>query len=408
MKSLQFDFSIPRYVWTKITGRWIPSMHWHPQLSCLRMREVPLPEITHEEWARIKVHYGGICGSDINLLTLHDSPATSPYASFPFTIGHEVSGVIDQAGKEVTAFQEGDRVVVDPILSCEPRGIKEPCPACQQGDFSLCHNKISGLLSPGLLIGACKDTGGGWSSHLLAHKSQLIKLPDEVSDLNAVMVEPFSCALHAIMRNPPKDDDTVLVIGAGVIGLCVVAAIRALGMRSRILVLAKHGYQAELATHFGADQVIRLSRKHDYIFETATSLKAQVLKPLLGPPVIEGGADMVIECVGRQKSVHDALTLTRNGGKVILLGLAGIMKHIDWTTVWLNELEIKGSFAYSTEEYKGRKMRTLEIAVELMREGRVDLTPLITHQFPLRQYKEALATAMNKGKGKTIKVVFKP
>jgi L-iditol 2-dehydrogenase len=408
LKSLQFDLSIPRYALGKLLGKFVPSLYWHSQLSCLRFRKTPDLALPNEHWLKLKVTYSGICGSDMNLLFLHDSPATSPYASFPFTIGHEIVGRVTEVGSEVTHVKVGDRVVVDPVLSCSARGIVEPCKACAHGNYSLCEHKTAGDVSPGLLIGACKDTGGGWSSNLIAHKTQIFALPDEVDDLNGVLIEPFSCALHAIMRNPPKENDTVLVIGAGVIGICVIAAIRALEIPCKIVVLAKHSFQSELASHYGADQVIRLSRTADYYKETAESLQAKLLKPIFGDPVVQGGADLVIECVGRTKSVNDSLRFTRGGGKVILLGLASIMDKIDWTTVWLNELEIKGSFAYSSEEYKGKKMRTLEIAIELMRLGKVDLSPLITHRFPLEKYKDALSTATHKGREDTMKIVFEP
>jgi L-iditol 2-dehydrogenase len=408
MKSLQFDFSLSRYVLTKALGKVSSSFYWHSMLSCLKYRSVPDPNIPNEQWVKIQVKYGGICGSDINLISLHDSPTTSPFASFPFTIGHEVVGKVVEVGSKVRHIAVGDRVAVDPILSCMSRGIADPCPACLNGDFSLCERMTDGEVAPGLLIGACRDTGGSWSPQFVAHQSQVFKLPDEVDDLNGVMVEPFSCALHSVLRNPPRENDTVLVIGAGVIGICVIAAIRALKIPCRIVVLAKHNIQAELAAHYGADKIVRLSRKNNYYEETAESLNARLLKPIFGLPVVLGGADLVFECVGKNQSVNDALRFATSGGKVVLLGLAGIMDKIDWTTVWLNELDVKGSFAYSTEEYGGKKIRTLEIAIELMRLGKVDLSPLITHHFPLEKYQDALKTATKKGKGATMKVVFEP
>lgn len=408
MKSLQFDLSLPRYALVKALGRFIPSLHWHSQLSCLRFRHVPDLPLPNDDWIKLNVTYGGICGSDMNLIFLHDSPTTSPFASFPFTIGHEVVGTVAEIGAKVDHVSIGDRVVVDPVLSCTARGITDPCPACRRGDYHLCEHMTEGDIAPGLLIGACRDTGGSWSSQLVAHKSQILKLPDEVDDLSGVMVEPFSCALHAIMRNPPKKDDTILVVGAGVIGICVIAAIRALDIPCKVVVLAKHKFQAELARYYGADQVIRLSRNHQYYTDTAQALDAKLLKPIFGTPVIQGGADIVVECVGRSKSVNDSLRFAKSGGKVVLLGLASILEKIDWTTVWLNELDVKGSFTYSTEEYQGKKMRTLEIAIELMRLGKVDLSPLITHRYPLHKYKDALTTAVNKGRGDTMKIVFEP
>lgn len=407
MKELQFDYRLSRYIFSKIGGRFKPSLYWHSKLSCLRFGERSEPELPNDQWVKIKVKFGGICGSDLNLIFLNDSPATSPFASFPFTIGHEIVGEITEVGSQVNHLKMGDRVAIDPILSCKPRGISNPCPQCLKGDFSLCIHKAEGKISPGLLIGSCRDTGGGWGSCLVAHKSQVFQLPEEVDDLNGVMVEPFSCALHSVLRNPPSKNDTVLVIGGGVIGISVIAAIRALDIPCKIVALVKHDLQARFASHYGANDIIRL-RKSSYISDLARTLNAKVLKPLFGPEVIQGGADTVFECVGRKQSINDALRFSKNGGKVVLLGLAGVMDGIDWTTIWLNELDVKGCFTYGTEDYQGKRLRTFDISIELMRLGKVDLSPLVTHRFPLEKYRNALETATNKGNSSALKVVFEP
>lgn len=408
MQTLQFDFSYPRYAFGKFLGRMYPPLYWSSGLSCLRYKEAPEPVLPNEEWVKIKVTYGGICGSDMNLIYLHDSPSASPFTSFPFTIGHEAVGTVIEAGQHVKHLHPGDRVVVDPILSCAARGISDPCAACRRGDYSLCSRMTDGAIAPGLLIGACRDTGGSWSPYLVAHQSQILKLPENVDDLNGVMVEPFSCALHSVMRNPPANHDTVLVIGAGTIGICVVAAIRALDIPCRIMVLAKYDYQTQLALHYGADEAIRITRGYQYIDEAARLMDARVLKPVIGPPILQGGADLVFECVGRKSSMNDALRFARSGGKVVLLGLASILDQVDWTSVWLNELDIKGSFAYGLEDFQGKQMRTLAIAIELMKSGKVDLSPMVTHRFPLERYREAFASVVNKGKQACMKVVFEP
>lgn len=400
LQSLQFDFSLPRYLFCKLAGRKFPSLYWHSTFSCLRYQKVPEPVLPNEEWVKVKVTYGGICGSDINLICLHDSPSISPFTSFPFTIGHESVGIVWEIGQEVKHLQKGDRVAVNPVLSCVTRGIPVSCSACERGDYSLCSRMTEGIIAPGLLIGACKDTGGSWSSYFVAHQSQIVKLPEEVSDLNGVMVEPFSCALHSILRNPPKHEDTILVIGSGTIGICIVAAIRALDISCKIVVLSKYDFQSRLAFQYGADEVISVSRDHQYIYEAAKVLGAKVLKPVFGPPVLQGGADLVIECAGNSRSINDALRFARRGGKVVLLGLAGILDRIDWTHVWLNELEVKGSFAYSREEF--------QTAVRLMESGKVDLSSMVTHRFPLDQYKTAFSMIVNKGRTACMKAVFEP
>ncbi|GEN45067.1 zinc-dependent alcohol dehydrogenase [Alkalibacillus haloalkaliphilus] len=407
MGALQFNYNLPRYVMSKVGGKFKSSIYWNSRLSCLKFVEDHNATLPNEQWVKIKVKYSGICGSDLNLILLNDSPATSPFASFPFTIGHEIVGEIEQIGEGVTDVEVGDRVVIDPVLSCEPRGIQNKCPQCKKGNFSLCIHKTEGDVSPGLLIGACRDTGGGWSTHVVAHKSQVFRLPNEVSDLNGVMVEPFSCALHSVMRNPPKDDDTVLIIGGGVIGIAVIAAIRALDIKCNVIALVKHNLQRDLSYHYGANKVVNFNHS-TYVEELSDSLEAKVLNPIYGSEVIEGGADIIYECVGRKQSVHDALRFTKSGGQVVLIGLAGIMERIDWTTVWMNELKVKGCFAYSREFYKGKNRRTFDIAIDLMQQGKVDLSPLVTHHFPLEEYRQALETATKKGNRSAVKVVFEP
>lgn len=408
MIAIQFDLNLPKYAFSKAMGKINPSLYVNGPFNCLQLKDVERPHLPNENWIEVKVKYGGICGSDLNLISLKDSPSTSPFVSFPFTIGHEMVGTISKVGSNVEDISVGERVVIDPILSCESRGITPLCSECADGNYNLCKHMNKGSISAGLLTGTCRDTGGSWGSHVVAHHSQVIKLPDAVDDENGVLVEPFSCALHTIFKNPPRPTDTVLIIGSGVIGICVIAAIRALDIPCKIAVLVKYPFQAELAKSFGADHVFYLTRDKEYVYELAKSFDASVIQPVFGEPIVHGGADIIYECVGNQKSLHDALRFSRKGGKVVLLGLASFIENLDMTMLWLNELEIKGSFAYGMDTYNGEKKRTLQIAVDLIEKRKVNLAPLISHHFPLEDYREAIATASNKKKQHTMKVVFEP
>jgi len=189
MKAIQFIGSVPRYLMSKIIGPFYRPIFWSP-LSNLQYREVPEPPLPNENWAKIKVRYGGICGTDMNIILPHVNPALSAFVSFPFTLGHENVGTIAQLGSQVKGFREGERVVVDPTLGCQVRGFTHVCPACQRGDTELCERFTEGEISPGLLTGTCPDTGGSWSPYLVAHASQLLKVPATVNDENAVLVDP--------------------------------------------------------------------------------------------------------------------------------------------------------------------------------------------------------------------------
>lgn len=405
MKALRFSGSIPRYATTKILGQGSNRAFWS-ELACLRLQDVEEPALPTDEWVRVRTRFGGICGSDISLVLLHSSTSTSPYTSFPFTVGHENTGRIAEVGSRVEGFAKRDRVVVDPLLPCRARGFTDLCPMCARGDYNLCRRFRDGSIAPGMLTGFCRDTGGSWSPAFVAHQSQLIAVPESVSDENAVLAEPFAVALHAVLRNRPADDETVLIIGSGVIGLCTVAALRAIGSKARILITARHPFQLEMAQRLGADEVIRPKQGAAFYQQVAELTGATVHKPIIGKEVVSGGADFVFECVGSSTTVDDALRLTAPGGKMVLVGLAGAPKGVDWTPIWLSEVRVHGSFCYAVESFEGRSVTTMKLAIDMMSDGRVDLSPLLTHTFALREYREALETVTSKGKSGVIKAVF--
>jgi len=403
MRSLQFVYSPPRYIITKLLGPVHSDAFWGPT-SCLVYRDSPQPTLPGPRWIRIRTRYSGICGSDLNIITLRQSPALSAWGSFPFTMGHENVGVLQEVGEQVRNIRPGDRVVVDPLLSCEAREVDPPCPGCASGDRSTCRSfSGTGGLSAGILIGGCRDTGGGWSPAFVAHESQIFRVPPHVDDLNAVMAEPFAVALRAVLLNPPRQGDTCLVIGSGAIGVLVAAALRALGHSSRVLALARHPFQAELARRYGADEVI--PARGDYRAKVAETLGTNLLRPVLGPPVLEGGAELVFECAGGSRAFADALRLAAPGGRVVLVGLTGVPRNADCSFIWLRELTVRGSFCYGVEGPEGDRIRTFARALNLMAQG-LDLSPLVTHRFPLEEYREAFRTVTSKAASGAVRAVF--
>ena len=145
-------------------------------------------------------------------------------------------------------FRVGRRVVIEPVLSCSVRGISPPCHQCQNLRFANCENITKGDISAGVQTGYCRDTGGGWSQYVLAHQSQLHLVPDDISDEAAVLLEPFACALHGVLKTEFNEADEICVIGGGTIGLLTVAALRILGHQNRTLVFAKYPHQQQLGT----------------------------------------------------------------------------------------------------------------------------------------------------------------
>ncbi len=405
MKAITFNATIPRYALGLALGKIVPPILWSG-LSCAQYRDVPEPQLPNEEWAVVQTRYGGICGSDHHLLHLHNAPSSSALSSFPFVIGHENCGTVARVGAQVKNFRVGARVVVEPTLWCAPRGLRDLCRYCARGDTQLCERITAGALAPGLLTGACRDTGGSWSPFFLAHASQLARVPENVSDENALMVEPFATSLHAVLANLPRDDETVLVIGAGVIGLGVIAALRTVGSRARIIAMAKHSIQQEMARQFGSDIVIG-ARGQDADAAFAREVGATLRKPILGKRVLMGGgADIVYECVGSSQSIDDALRYARAGARVVIAGLASLPQNVDWTPIWMRELKVLGTYAYGHDDFQGKRWRTFDLVLDWMARGKINLAPLVTHKFALKDYARAFRAINARGRERAVKVVF--
>jgi len=405
MKALSFIVSVPRYILGKALGPLFPSIFVGP-LSMLRYGDVPEPALPGPEWVRVRTRYAGICSSDIHQIHLDDSPYVTPFASPSFICGHENVGVIEEAGPQAGDFHVGERVIVDPVLACPARGIEPPCRHCWDGEYPRCENFAEGNLPPGLIIGACAATGGTWSESFVAHRFQIFRVPAGVSDENAAVLDSFCSALHPVMRAFPRDDETVLVLGAGVIGISVVAALRTLGSRAHIIVMARYPFQGEAAQHHGADQVI-YTREADAYQAFAEAVGAKLYRPMLGKRVLAGGADVVFECVGTDDTIDDALRFTRPGGRMVLIGLAGTTRKVDWTPLWFKELTVIGTQSSSTEEYQGKRVRCYQLTLDWMAEGKLDLSPLLTHTFPLDDYRRAIAETSHKGRHRVIKSAFR-
>jgi threonine dehydrogenase-like Zn-dependent dehydrogenase len=401
MRAIYFIASIPRYVLTTVLGRLDKRFYWSA-LSCLQYGDFPEPSLPSQEWVKVKTVYGGICGSDIGVITLHTSPVLSALSSPVFVLGHENVGVVVEKGKGAEGVEVGQRVVVDPTLSCEVRGFLDRCPMCREGRENLCHRVTEGNIAPGLLIGNCQDTGGSWGEYFVAHRSRVYPVPDGVSDEEAVLAEPFAVAIHAVWNNFPKDSDTVLIIGGGTVGLCTVAALRALGSKARIVLLYKYPFQAELARRYGADVLVKLGQTEELV----QAIGARPLKPLLGGPISLSGPAMTFDCVGSRASIELALRFTGTGGKVVLVGLASTPGGVDWTPIWLKELKIAGTYSYAVEDYRGKRLHTFRLALDFMARREVDLKPLLTHKFRPQDYRKALEWVTGKGRKSLVKAVF--
>jgi threonine dehydrogenase-like Zn-dependent dehydrogenase len=396
--ALRYRKSVPRYLLMRAGAKRIKSLETS-RFSPLKLEEIPDPTLPTSEWVRVRPLLSGICGSDLGTLSSENSPYFSPITSPPFVLGHEVVGVV---AEDNGAFHAGERVVLEPALGCAVRSIEPPCRMCASGRYALCLNVAKGDISPGIQTGFCRDTGGGWcEGTLVAHPAQLHRVPDDVPDEAAVAVEPLACAVHAALKADPGPDETALVVGAGSVGLFVVAALENLTRAGRIICVAKHDRQRKEALRLGADEVVH---PKDTYTTLPAMLGTEAYRPEIGKPVVMGGADKTFECVGAAGTMEDAVRLTRPDGQVVLVGMPSTRSCLDLTALWHKEVTLAGSYAYGIEEYGGEEIKSFQLALRLA--PAVDLASLVGPRFRLTEYREAIAAARAAGREGHVKVVF--
>ena len=415
MKGVTFNVSIPHFLLAKTAGR-VTDSAFFGLLSGAKMSDLPEPELPGPDWIEIEVIAGGICGSDISNLTYSASPAMEPFGSFPAVLGHEILGRVKSVGNSVSKVSQGQRVTMDPMISCTTRGYppEDPCPSCSDGLHCTCERAgEEGItligdqpLSRGLTIGYHRDLPGGWGQRVLAHESQVFPVDDTLSDNAAVLLEPLSIALHAVLRSPPRDQEPAFVIGSGTIALATIWALRAIGFQGPILAQAKREHEQKLARTLGAtDAVAPGPEARQALIDSGAS----AYMPVVGPEVYSGGGfPLIYDCVGNRSSLVQSLGFASPRGRIVVIGCVAEFKKLDLTFVWARELRIRGAVGYGQETWRGEQRHTFEIAHDLLLESGAPVQDMVTHVYPLDQYRDALRAAANHHKSGAVKVVLQP
>lgn len=415
MHAVTFDVTIPSYLVGKTLGR-VTESAFFGGVSGVRFEDVPEPELPGDRWAKLQIIKAGICGSDIGNLTLKASPAMEPFGSFPAVLGHEILARVIEVGPAVRRVAVGQRVALDPGVSCVVRGYEgdRQCPSCLEGLPATCtrageqgETVISGEpIKRGMTIGYHGSLPGGWSERMIAHESQLFPVDDRLSDNAAVLIEPLAVGMHAALRSRPFPPGPILVIGSGPIALGVVWALRAAGYQGELVAQMKRSHEQKLARSFGAS---RLVKPGDEARDALVDTGAQAYMPIVGDEVYAGGGfPLIFDCVGSGQTVKQALRFASVRGTIVLLGCAAEIRKLDLTFVWSNELRIQGFQCYGDEAWRGKIEHTFQITQDLLLETGAPVEDMVTHVFPLSQYRNALSTAANHRKTGSVKVLLDP
>lgn len=257
-----------------------------------------------------------------------------------------------------------------------------------------------------MFLGINKGINGGFAPCLVAHHSQLYRIPKKLNLKAAALTEPVAVALQTLFDNFPKADEKVLVIGAGVIGNLIVQAARALEPDCHISVMEPSAFAADLARQVGADEIVA---SKNVFPETARITRATVYKPMLGMNIAMGGFDRIYDTVGAASTLNLAMRLLTAMGTLSVVGIGGNVS-LDLTPLWLKLQTIRGVYAYGTVIYQGQSRPVFEIALELMEQGKINADILVTHTFGLADYRQMIEVNMNKARHQIMKTVvaFEP
>jgi len=325
----------------------------------LILEDVEMPDFDDYQ-VLIKVKRIGICGSDI-----HAYYDKHPYISCPIVQGHEFSGEIARLGRKVQGLSEGDRVTVMPQLVCGE------CYPCTHGNYHICND---------LKVIGCQADGAA-REYIPVDHQLVVKLPEGMSFDYGAMVEPVAVGVHAISRLGEISGMNLLVLGAGPIGNLTAQAAKGLGARS-VLITDISDYRLEVAKNCGIDHTVNVS------FE---NLKAKI-DEFFGP----ARADAILECVGIEETIADAIHLARKGTDIIVVGVFGEKPAVDIGLVQDKELRMIGTLMYKAEDY--------QTAIDLIQSEKISLVPLITKHFAFEDYPKAFEF-IEKHQDKTMKVL---
>jgi 2-desacetyl-2-hydroxyethyl bacteriochlorophyllide A dehydrogenase len=326
----------------------------------IEFRDVPVPELGPED-VLIAVKAAAICGSD-----LHIFKGKHPAVDLPVPVGHEVAGQVTRVGAQVTRFEPGDRVTVEPVIACGE------CFFCKRGEYHLC-SEISFQYRQGQ---------GALTTHFVANQQWVHRLPEGMPYTQGALLEPLSVAVHAVSKANVGLGDTIAVFGAGAIGLLVL----------------------QLAQAAGAGEVFVVDIQ-PHRLEAATSLGAQALDNSSGDVVCEIyarteglGVECAFEAVGLASTLRQTLTVLRKGGQAVLIGLFEKGEILIPANIFVQkEISLAGSQGYCWD---------FQTAIKLVTQGQVNLRKLITHQFPLAEAQVAFDALMTPQE-KAMKIVIK-
>lgn len=397
MKSLYFEGKISKIATIKVLSKFSKKTY-HSCLSPIKYKKFEDPKLPAENWVRVKNILTGICGSDMTFYKCAQGPSTAflpiPCSDITY-LGHETVGEVIETGSAVKNYKVGDRVCMNKYMACctlKGYSAEEECDMCKQGNYADCENygepdKYDAFV------------GAGMGDTYLAPENQLLSV-EGLSNDDAVLIEPFAVSLHSVLKRVPKENEKILVIGAGMIGLGVIQFAKLLQPKCKIYVIEKNPNKHDFARKLGADEFLSGD-----LYEAVAKCTNSKLYGKGKNRMILGGFDVIYDSVGKGTLFNDSLRWLKAQGTLIKIGYQMTKTKFDETPIWWQGLNIIGVDSHGMENFNGKKMSTFDIVKEMMIKKQLTTEGFITHRFKLDNYKKAFKLLIENPKD-TIKVVL--
>ena len=331
------------------------------------LKEIPVPTAEGKQ-VLVKIEYVGICGSDVHYFHHGCCGAYKVDLSEDFMLGHECAGTVVEVGKEVTDLKVGDRVALEPGITCGK------CEFCKSGHYNLC---------PDVVFLATPPVQGCYEQYIAFPEDMCFKLPENMSTLEGCLIEPLSVGFYAANQGEVQTGDTVVILGAGCIGLVTLLACKAHGA-GQMIVVDLVDARLEKAKELGATAVINSKEKDVF----------QEVERLTGGR----GGDVVFETAGSAVTIAQTPFLVRRGGTITLVGISAQEEiNYNFAQIMDKEASIKSVFRYRNIYPK---------AISAVASGAIDVKSIVTHEFDLEHIQEAFDEAVN-NKTDLVKAVIK-
>ncbi|HEX8996067.1 MAG TPA: alcohol dehydrogenase catalytic domain-containing protein [Ktedonobacterales bacterium] len=407
MYSAYLDLNPARALSVRTLGSASRRIYFSP-VAPLRVRRMPTPPLPDGRWVRVRNVLAGLAIDEVERTITSMAAGLAPTATPQprrIYLGREVVGEVVEVGPDARFLRVGDRVAYQDGPCCATHEIEPPCRQCATGAYALCENRY--------LPGA-EQVGGGWGDEMVVHERQLFLVPDGIQTEQAALLEPTASALHAAMRYQPQIDDQALVLGAETHGMLITQALRVMWPLLNITVAPQQSYQVEVATRMGASRILY---PEDGVAAIARMTGAKLYRGQIGAEMLVGGFDVVYDTLGTEQSLRQALTWAREGGAVVLAARSLHWMRMDLSPIWNREVTLLGAYAHGAESWPGAadssvgglasgRASTFALAAEMLREERLTPERLVTHRFPLREVKTAIAAVRDRVEHRAIKVLL--